>query len=73
MIEFEILSFSAFVGSFFVSTLSFSLCYIVVVAVSYRQRWSTVCGKIKDIYLRCKMYKTLLENKDKEKALQTND
>ena len=63
------MSFSAFLGSLVGSTLSFSLCYIVVVAVSYRQRWSTVCGKIKDISLRCKMYKTLLEYKDKKALL----
>ena len=42
--------------------LAFIISYTFIMTVSYRQRWSTVCGKLQDIELRYKAI-TLDENK----------
>ena len=50
-------NFSGIGGILLGCVLTLWICYICIVTVSYRQRWSSVCGKLYDVTLRCKMLK----------------
>ena len=47
-----IFNFSGLFGVLLGCSLNFCICYTFVMIASYRQRWSTVCGKLQDVTLR---------------------
>ena len=62
------MDFSGLTGMLFGSLMSIFICYTCAITVSYRQRWSTVCGKIHDITLRCKnLKKSLISYNNRKK------
>ena len=46
------LHFSGMLGILLGCVLTFIISYTLIMTVSYRQRWSTVCGKLQNIELR---------------------